>query len=203
MKKIKVFYGDKRLKDIYPGATKFEVFKYNLAQFLRKVFIVMVGTAFTTIIFIIMKDVYITKELEKLRGNQIVDVPVVVGSLQEKIYELQNEVLDTLTACESGGASESDGLVTFDPNPNNPKVQKASFGLYQFKQSTVIHYYKVLYGKDITGKEAIDIAMNEKTSRQLTSDIIFKTNNGLDNWYNCAVNKNLYQEVKLIKKING
>lgn len=40
MKFTKVFFGDKRLKDVVVGASKFDVFKYRLVRFMRKVFIV-------------------------------------------------------------------------------------------------------------------------------------------------------------------
>ena len=39
MKATKVFLGNKRLKDIYVGATKWEVFKYRVVIFLREVLI--------------------------------------------------------------------------------------------------------------------------------------------------------------------
>jgi hypothetical protein len=39
MKKIKVFAGDTRLKDVWVGASKWEVFKFRTARFLRKLFI--------------------------------------------------------------------------------------------------------------------------------------------------------------------
>jgi hypothetical protein len=107
-KSIKVFYGDTRLKDIYPHATRFQVMKYNFAQFMRKVFIVMVGTAFTTIIFIIMKDVYITKELDKLNTVTVV----------EETKELP-AVMQRIAQCESGNKHyKENGQIVTNANTN-------------------------------------------------------------------------------------
>lgn len=45
MKPIKVFFGDRRLKDIYPFATKWEVFKYKTYRIVRKFIIITVSTS--------------------------------------------------------------------------------------------------------------------------------------------------------------
>lgn len=116
--------------------------------------------------------------------------------LKAKIEELKNEVLDKLKACESGDVTEDSGLIVFDSN----KV--ASIGLYQFQKNTVIHYYKVLYGKEITGKEAIEVALDGTRARELAKDIIFSDDNGIANWYNCQNKMNLLENIKWINKIS-
>lgn len=121
-----------------------------------------------------------------------------VDTLTPKINELKDEVLDLLKECESGGASEETGLVVFDSN----KV--ASLGQYQFQKATVVAYYKKLYNKDITGKEALMIALDSDQARKLASDIIFTTTNdkGVNNWYNCTKKQGLESKVAFINKIS-
>lgn len=128
---------------------------------------------------------------------QIQEKEVLIDNLGPKIDELKTEVLDSLQKCESQGANEDTGLIVFDSN----KV--ASIGLYQFQKTTVQHYYKTLYSKDITGKEAIEIALDGEQSRKLASDIIFSNDSkGINNWYNCNKKNNLETKVAFIKKIS-
>ena len=158
MKKIKVFYGDTRLKDIYPHATRFQVMKYNLAQFMRKVFIVMVGTAFTTIIFIIMKDVYITRELDKM--NQ--ETPVV-----ESIKELP-PVMKRIAQCESGNKHyKENGQVVTNANTNGT----VDIGIFQINEK--------VWGKK-AGELGLDLTKEEDNVKLAVW--IFE-NFGSEDWY--------------------
>jgi hypothetical protein len=100
-----------------------------------------------------------------------------------------------LRACESGGAKDPEGLIVFDSN----KV--ASIGSLQFQVKTVIHYYKTLYGKDITNKEAINIATNDSLAIPLAKDIMFKSKNLANDWFNCSKKLGLESEIKIIKSI--
>lgn len=130
---------------------------------------------------------------------QVEEKKVLIDNLTPKINTLKDEVLDTLRNCESQGATEDTGLIVFDSN----KV--ASIGLYQFQKATVQAYYKALYNKDITGKEAIEIALDSKQARALASDIIFSTtlkkDKGINNWYNCNKKHNLQAKVDFINKL--
>jgi hypothetical protein len=122
---------------------------------------------------------------------------VQVDNLGPKIDMLKNEVLDSLQSCESGGSNDDTGLIVFDSN----KV--ASLGLYQFQKLTVIAYYKTLYGKTITGKEALMIALDRNQARKLASDIIFSNDSkGVNNWYNCNKKNGLEAKVAFINKIS-
>ena len=64
---------------------------------------------------------------------------------------------------------------------------------------TIIHYYKTLYSKDITKKEAVLIALDNEKAEQLASDIIFETEKGYRNWLNCSNKHGLAERVKFIK----
>jgi hypothetical protein len=119
----------------------------------------------------------------------------VVDTLSIKVDELKSDMLDTLQACERSKYTEDDGIIIFDSN------NKASIGTFQFQKATVIHYYKTLYGKDITGKEAVLIALDDNKARELAHDIIFSSKNGLSNWYNCTQKHGLEGQLAVINKL--
>lgn len=114
-------------------------------------------------------------------------------SLEVKITQLKSELVKDLQKCESAGYNENDGILIFDSN------KKASIGTLQFQKDTIIHYYKTLYSKDITKKEAVLIALDNEKAEQLASDIIFETEKGYRNWLNCSNKHGLAERVKFIK----
>jgi hypothetical protein len=118
--------------------------------------------------------------------------------LASKIDDLKNDVVAQLMKCESGGHKEDDGIIIFDSN------NKASIGQAQFQIDTVIHYYKVLYGKTITRKEAVLIAIDGDRAAELTKDVMFKTKNmaGMD-WINCDKKLGLDKQIELIKRLEN
>lgn len=112
-----------------------------------------------------------------------------------KIDQLEKNIVEQVRKCESGGHKESDGLIVFDSN------SVASIGTLQFQVKTVIYYYKSLYNKVITGKEAVTIALDDKLSGQLAQDIMFKSNNLANDWLNCSTSLKLSDQIKAIKSI--
>lgn len=146
--------------------------------------------------------------LGSLFNNKIVykqvEKEVILDNLKAKINQLKGELILSLRNCESSGYKESDGLVTFDGSKTNKKVEIPSFGLYQFKKSTVIYFYKSLYNKDISGYDAVLIALDEEKSSQLTSDIVFKIDGSLGaNWYNCTKKYNLQGRLDIINSLSN
>ena len=113
----------------------------------------------------------------------------------QKIDSLEKSVVEAVRKCESAGANESTGLIVFDSN----KV--ASIGTLQFQVKTIMFYEKSLYGKVVTGKEAILIALDDKLSGQLAQDIMFKSKNMADDWLNCSNKLSLSAQINAIKKI--
>jgi hypothetical protein len=130
-----------------------------------------------------------------------IEKQVILDNLTEKVNELKGSLVNDLRQCESGGYNIDSGLITFDPHKTNKSVAPASIGLYQWKVDSIKHYYKTLYQKDITGKEAILIALDDEKSSQLTSDVIFKTDNGLSNWYNCSKKLGLQSRLNIINEL--
>lgn len=193
MKPIKVLYNGKRLRDIYPHATRWQVFKYKVRKATRKLIIItaLVGTGLA---------IGLTTPKTSYRVD-IQERKVYIDNLSEKITALQNEALTAIQKCESAGHSEEDGLIVFDSNA------KASIGQFQFQVTTVQHYMKLYNNKDITRKEAILIALDTPTARALAKQIIFDnvphTNKpdtkGWRNWYNCG--KKIEQQFIIINAL--
>lgn len=180
-KNTKVFLGDKQLK--------VEKVRKPMSN---KVFTLLVlavlGLIALYMFFPRTNTVEVTKEVEVVKE---------VDNLSVKVSQIKNDILDTLTECESKGSKEEDGLIIFDSNA------KASIGQLQFQKLTVVRYYKALYNKDITGKEAILIALDYPKARQLASDIIFGNDSkGINNWYNCKVKHGLQDDVDWVKKLS-
>lgn len=124
--------------------------------------------------------------------------PTVIDRTPEKLAELKADVVKRLMECESAGHPESDGIIIFDSN------NKASIGRAQFQKATVIHYMKVLHGEDITAKDAVLIALDDKKAATLAEEIIFTTKSGVESdWYNCSNKGHLQAEVDLIKKLES
>lgn len=126
---------------------------------------------------------------------------IVVDSLSAKIEQLKWEVVDKLQACESAGHSEEYGLVTFDPDRSGKSANIPSYGPLQFKKQTVIEYSKSLRGKDLTGKQAIELALDLGEARKLAYSIIFDVQGGIWNWKNCADKLKLADDIGVIRKL--
>lgn len=189
MKKIKVTWNGERMRDIYPHATKWQVLKFRVRRFIARALIVLkLGFIAVSILLITFWFGGLAYSSERVTMQ---DREVIRDTLSEKIEQLKEGVLNDLRACESGGAKESAGLITYDSN----KV--ASIGSYQFQVKTVQHYYKSLYQSDITQKEAVLIALDDVKARELAGDIIFKAD-GLKNWLNCANKNNLRSKLNTI-----
>ena len=185
---LRVTYMGEPLKNIYPHATRFQVFKYKLAMFTRKALIASfllgaiygafkVGRITTSPIFVQAED----------KSSQM---------YQDKIDGLKDAVLEKLSACESAGHKESDGIIIMDTN------DKISIGQFQWQVSSVKHYYKLMTGKDLTSKEAIVLALDKEESKKLAKYVAFQTKNKIGkDWVNCNNKYNLDTQVDMIKSM--
>lgn len=174
----------------YPHARWFEVIKYKVAILTRK----FIGLSFILAVGALLGSYWVGGLHTYVAPAQAEDKSGEL--LASKIESLKDEVVATLSKCESGGYSEEDGIIIFDSN------SKASIGQLQWQVASVIHYYKVLYNKTITRKEAVLIALDKEKASSLAKDVGFKTKNkfGKD-WYNCSTKHGLDAQVDLIKKL--
>jgi hypothetical protein len=191
MKSVKLFFNGKRLKDVYVGASKWQVFKYKIRKLFRKLIIgsVSLGVIYCSILIgaeFYPKTVYTASEVQTVE----------VDNLSGKIAQIKAEAVEGIKKCESAGHSEDDGIIIFDSN-NVPSI-----GQFQYQRKTVQHYYNVLYGKKITAKEAAMIALDTEKATELTSDIIFKTKGGgLNDWVICSQRTGLANTIAIVKKL--
>jgi hypothetical protein len=102
-----------------------------------------------------------------------------VNQLPAKIADLKADVIDQIQSCETPNLTEDDAPIILDPN------NRMSIGSMMFQIATVQEYEKSLYGKTVTRKETVEIALDEKEAKALANDIVFKED-GLGNWLNCA-----------------
>jgi hypothetical protein len=56
----------------------------------------------------------------------------------------------------------------------------------QVPKATVQYYEKALYGKVVSAKEAVLIALDAERAKALATDTIFNMKNGENDWLNCA-----------------
>lgn len=126
---------------------------------------------------------------------------VILDNLTAKVNELKGTLVSEIKKCESAGASEDNGLITFDPSKTNKSVEPASIGSYQWKVKSIQYYYQKLYNRQIGGKEAILIALDSEKAGELTSRVIFETENGLSNWLNCSRKNGSAQKLAIINSL--
>lgn len=123
-KTTKVYYMGKRLKDMYPHATKWQVFKYKVRKFFHKVFVTL------AVVGILYGAVQIGAEM----------FPKVVYAVQEKAEE-PIPVMERIAKCESDKQHKENGQVLLRGNKN----KTVDVGIYQinsvwFKKATELGY---------------------------------------------------------------
>jgi len=172
-----------------PNQHKTKSFKRFAVKWLKRFITVLTLSVIAYVIAIVYSNyhpVIVTKEIIKDTSPAM---------FAQKIDSLEKSVVEAVRKCESQGANESTGLIVFDSN----KV--ASIGTLQFQVKTVVYYYKTLYSKVITGKEAIIIALDDKLSGQLAQDIMFSSKSLANDWLNCSNRLSLEAQILAIKKI--
>ena len=118
----------------------------------------------------------------------------------DKTEELKMSVVNQIKDCERSGYEEKDAIVTFDPDRSGKKVNDASFGVLQFKISTVIAYYAKFYNKKITPKDAVLIALDEQKASDLALDVLF-IDGQWQNWKTCSLKYDVPAQIKVIQKL--
>ena len=111
--KLKVVWQGKRLKDVYVGASKWQVFKYRVSRFFRNVLkVLIIGSLASVAIF---GAIFYGKS----------QVPTIIYAVQEKGT---TPVLDRIAKCESGGSQyDKNGQVIVKANTNG----SVDIGRYQ------------------------------------------------------------------------
>lgn len=191
MKSIKVIYNGKRLKDIYPYATKFQVFKYRLGRLIRK--IIILSTTLAMLFGVIQIARYYFPVTFYKADAQV----ITLDTLTPKVNSLKDQIIDNIKEWETKGlpAPQCNGKIIFDTN------KKASVGCFQFQVTTVIHYVKIIEGRDINEAEAIAIAIDYDKARELAYKIVWEQNGLKSNWYNYSQLSETKTNLAIINKL--
>lgn len=189
MNKTKIFFNGKRLKDVYVGASKWQVFKYRCRKFFRRV------TIISAVVLAGWTLVQIGSYVNPIIQYRVEAKEVVVDTLKIKIDDLKNQVVDGIKGWETRGIPipDCDGKIVFDTN------HKASIGCYQYQVKTVIYYVKLIEGRDITEAEAIAIATDHVKARALAYKIVWEKDGLKSNWYNYSQQVETKQLMAIIK----
>ena len=105
--------------------------------------------------------------------------PVSDDYLPRTIEALKNSVVDRLAKCETHGRPDAGSVVVIDTN------NEASIGKFRFQAKTVVHYTKLIEGRSIDRKQAVEIALHSEQAASLAKKIIFEKD-GLRNWHVCS-----------------
>ncbi len=154
-KAIKVFYHGERLKDVYPYATRFQVFKYKVARFFRRLVIL-------SMILGAVAGSYKVGNMTTKEVTVFADKEVIVE------VEASSPVLERIAKCESGGTHYRKGQVIFNGANSNGSVD---VGKYQINVSA-------------WGAKATELGLDltkEKDNEEMAK-WIYK-NKGTEPWY--------------------
>jgi len=169
-------------------------------------------TAFTLFAVIITLAVYNRyKEPVVITNEKEVIIETFIGvSLEKKIEELKQEVLDDLRHEEIKGHLDADLVIVFDPKDSddircrkqgNVRLYCYSFGDFNFKIATVQYYYHMFNGIDLSDTEAMNIALDPEQARELAYEIIFNEVGGIWNWKNSADKINAGERITFIRSL--
>ena len=185
----------KRLKDIYPHATRMQVIKYRLRKFLEKLVIGIVLV--WMIVWIFEAGSYLKPEIV----YKSVKEEVILDNLTVKINQLKGELIKDIFDNERAGHSEEDALITWDSNPNHKSVEIASVGNCQWKIPTLQESYLKYHGVQLTRKAAIIIALDDGKCKELMTKVIFSEENGWKKWYNSGVKVKASARLEVIREL--
>lgn len=181
--KVKVSINGERQKDMFQYMTSWQSFVYRVKSFFRNLFI---GIILVSIIGLI---VYVSRIVYPVTVYEIKKEVVQDKSLENKISELENKLVEDIFIKESGGNTEDDALITFDPNPKDSRIEKASVGGCQFKIPTMQEQYIKYYGVQLTRKEAVMIALDDMKCKEVMHKTIFAEQYGWQKWYTTCTQK--------------
>lgn len=116
MKSTKVYFNGKRLKDIYPHATAWQVFKYKVRKFVRKCVIVSV---IALALFTIYKvgGIFNPKVIVKTQEVPVDTITPVLHRIAEAESLSSHYCTDKLIQAKMCASGEK-GQVLFNPNKN-------------------------------------------------------------------------------------
>lgn len=198
LKGLKSLWIGKRLRDVYAHATRWQRVKYFFVWVLMRH--TLRYTVLTTLLVSLIGAGFLYGKFGQTE-EVFADSIRTIDSFDGKVEKLKDEVVNKIAKCESGNISQDVALVKYDNNSRGTLTGKnvASLGVMQWKVGTVQHFYKQLYGKDLTNYEATVLALNNEEAKKLAKEAIFGIKGAVFHW-TCA-NDEIIAEVTLIKKL--
>jgi hypothetical protein len=194
-KSVPVYFNGKKLCQMYPHATGWEVFKFKVKRFVRKVILTL------TLFGVLAGVIAIVRYAYPMVVVQTVSEEVVIDNLGPKIAELKGGLIKDLWDNERAGHTEVDALVTIDPNPNHKEVEILSYGTCQFKIPTMQDDYFRYYGKKLTRQEAMKVAMSDNQCKEVMEKVVFGEKDGWSQWYNSGLKVNAKGRLAVIREL--
>lgn len=197
-KKTKNLWVGKRLKDVYAHATRWQRVKYFVVWVIARHTL-----RYTVLASLLLSLIGAGFLYGKFGQTEVVfaDSIKVVDSFPKKVEKLKDDVVNKIAQCESRNAPQDIAIVKYDNNSRGTLTGKnvASIGVMQWKVGTVQHFWKELYGEDISNYEATLIALDNDKAKKLAKEAIFGVKGAVFHW-TCA-NDEIVAEVTLIKKL--
>lgn len=167
-----------------------------------------IGRIFIALIIAISISPFLPKRA--LEVNNIPMVPNVASAetiTPEIVEKMKKDVVERLQASESKGHEIKDGemFITLDPNSKmkdaclriggKSPVDCYSFGVFQIKISTAQRWYKMLYQKDITEMEAMNIVLDKQKAESLAIDAIVGIEGAIYEWSGALKDREFYDYI--------
>lgn len=157
----------------------------RISKIVLLLFVAVVG------VFIFLGQIWLPKNLVEATNTEV----ITIDRTPEKIEAAKVATVAMLETCESAGHTPEEGIVILDTN------NKMSFGVLQLQKDHIKNFYKKLYGKEVSGQEAVIIAITPEMARSLTKDVLFQVEDGWREWYNCGIKLELKGRIELIEEL--
>ena len=197
LRKVKALWIGKKLRDVYAHATRWQRVKYFVVWVLVRH--TLRYTVLATLLISLIGAGFLYGKFG--HTDEVFADTITIDSFDKRVEKLKDEVVNKIAQCESKNAPQDMAIVKYDNNSRGTLTGKnvASIGVMQFKIGTVQHFYKELYGKDISNYEATLIALDNDEAKKLAKEAIFGIKGAVFHW-TCA-NDEIIGEVTIIKKL--
>ena len=180
----------------------------------------LIGVAYAAQESVVAETTYVRPEVEMTEAEKIAAQAQSREMLDKKIREIKDEVMNRIkygkngTSGESAGHRPKEGSVFYANDPRDAleshcsalnvvrNIECDSWGEWQFKILTVIHYMKELYGQDVSQVDALVIALDKAKADALAEKIIFEVKGGVWNWSVTKGDEDYYNEkITLVREL--
>lgn len=199
-KAVKITFNGEPLCNVYPHATKWQVFKYRFFRAVRRTLqVTFAGAGIMAILgcaFLIGKNWNnLSPELTAIAPQKV----YAAETMESKVDALKQKLIDEMVACEN----PTHLLVNADDNKAHslPIKDKVSIGDMQFKISTIQRFYKTLHGVSLSDREALMLGLDTSKARELALEAWINIKGSINEW-SCATEdmKQTVNDIRFLTK---